>query len=182
MPVADGFIFVAPHPGQGLLLLNCIDPSVTDESDPTSSDPSLDPFFTVNGFQPHPGVTHYSMGFIERYRTAQRARTSKIDDTAKSLIAERMAARNRNKTDPDRRNALLGAVNSIFTVWRTDADPRCFDLSIDPSDRRWETVWGADPCRLECGCSRIRPCVHTRELAVDVVRPHVSSVLCMCRK
>ena len=33
MPMADGFIFIAPHPGQGKLLLNCIDPSVADESD-----------------------------------------------------------------------------------------------------------------------------------------------------
>ena len=32
-----------------------------------------------------------------------------------------------------------------MTVWRTDADPRCFDLSIDPSDRAYGTLWGRDP-------------------------------------
>ena len=30
MPQIDGFVFVAPHPGQGLLLMGCIDPSLTD--------------------------------------------------------------------------------------------------------------------------------------------------------
>jgi hypothetical protein len=30
-------------------------------------------------------------------------------------------------------------------VWRTDADLRCFDLSIDPSDRAYGTLWGKDP-------------------------------------
>jgi hypothetical protein len=39
----------------------------------------------------------------------------------------------------------------IFQVWRTDADPRCFDLSLDPSDRRWGSVWGADPMASNVG-------------------------------
>jgi hypothetical protein len=46
---------------------------------------------------------------------------------------------------------MRGAFNSIFTVWRTDADLRCFDLSLDPSDRRWGTVWGADPLASNLG-------------------------------
>jgi len=36
-------------------------------------------------------------------------------------------------------------------VWRTDADPRCFDLSLDPSDRKWGTVWGNDPIASNFG-------------------------------
>ena len=44
LPVADGAIFLAPHPGQGQLLLRCIDPSVADEQDPMSVVPELDPF------------------------------------------------------------------------------------------------------------------------------------------
>src|ERR1700753_351740 len=36
MPLADGAIFLAPHPGQGELLLHCMDPSVGDEPDPMS--------------------------------------------------------------------------------------------------------------------------------------------------
>jgi hypothetical protein len=151
MPAADGFIFVAPHPGQGRLLLNCIDPSVTDETDPMSTDPSLDPLSSRNGYRPHPELTRYDIQFAERYRAAQHARVARIDQQAKEQIAERMAARSRNKTAPTSRDALRGSLNSIFTVWRTDADLRCFDLSIDPSDRRWGTVWGADPVASNVG-------------------------------
>ena len=49
------------------------------------------------------------------------------------------------------RRCLRGAMNSIFQVWRTDADLRCFDLTLDPSDRRWGTVWGADPIASNMG-------------------------------
>lgn len=40
MPLPDGAIFMAPHPGQGALLLRLIDPSVVGESDPMSVDPT----------------------------------------------------------------------------------------------------------------------------------------------
>jgi hypothetical protein len=40
LPLADGAIFLAPRPGQGRLLLACIDPSVADEQDPMSVVPS----------------------------------------------------------------------------------------------------------------------------------------------
>lgn len=66
MPVADGFIFVAPHPGQGKLLMNSIDPSVTDENDPFSIDASLYPFSESNGFRPRPESSQYSPEFISR--------------------------------------------------------------------------------------------------------------------
>ena len=42
----------------------------------------------------------------------------------------------------DRRCA---AHTPIMTVWRTDADLRCFDLSLDPSDRKYGSLWGCDP-------------------------------------
>lgn len=151
MPPADGFIFVAPHPGQGRLLMNCIDPSVMNESDPLSTDASLDPLAAENGYRSHPGVTRYDTDFARRYRAAQRTRVQRIDKYAKEDIAERMAARGRNKTKPNSRDAWRGSLNSVFTVWRTDADLRCFDLTIDPSDRRWGTVWGGDPVASNVG-------------------------------
>jgi hypothetical protein len=151
MPAPDGFIFVAPHPGQGRLLMDCIDPSVTDETNPLSVDKALDPLSADNGYKPYPEITRYSPDFLTRYRAAQRARVERIDQKAKGQIAERMAARTRNKTNPNSADALRGSLNSIFEVWRTDADPRCFDLTVDPSDRRWGTVWGADPIASNVG-------------------------------
>ena len=43
MPTVDGMVLIGPHPGQGALLLNCIDPSVADENDALSVTPELDP-------------------------------------------------------------------------------------------------------------------------------------------
>lgn len=151
MPVADGFIFVAPHPGQGKLLLNCIDGSVNDESDPFAVDSNLDPFEPRNGYRLYPDQTTYSPEFITRYRESQRRRVQKLDGMARTMIAERMAARTRHKAAPAQEDGLRAALNAIFVVWRTDADPRCFDLNIDPSDRRWGTVWGSDPLASNLG-------------------------------
>jgi hypothetical protein len=151
MPAVDGFVFVAPHPGQGRLLQNCIDPSVIDEADAFSIDPALDPFSPENGYRPHPERSQYRPEFVTRYREAQHHRIERIDAMAKTMIAERMQARARSKTTPSRIDSLHGSFNSIFTVWRTDADLRCFDLSLDASDRRWGTVWGADPVASNLG-------------------------------
>jgi len=151
MPEVAGFMFVAPHPGQGLLLMGCIDPSVVDERDPLSVDPSLDPLDAENGFAEPPASSKYSPGFLERYRAAQRSRVAKLDAVARDMIAARMDARKKAKSGGsggsggDEQLRRRGAHTPIMTVWRTDADPRCFDLSIDPSDRAYGTLWGRDP-------------------------------------
>lgn len=147
MPAIDGFVLVGPHPGQGALLQNCIDPSVVDEDDPLSVDDSLDPLNPSNGYA-GPKATRYEAAFVERYRAAQQARVARIDALARGLIARRLEARQRVKsagsaaTPADRR---LAAHSPIFNVWRTDADLRCFDLTLDPSDRKFGSLWSADP-------------------------------------
>ena len=98
MPEVAGFMFVAPHPGQGLLLMGCIDPSVVDERDPLSVDPSLDPLDAENGFAEPPASSKYSPGFLERYRAAQRSRVAKLDAVARDMIAARMDARKKAKS------------------------------------------------------------------------------------
>jgi pimeloyl-ACP methyl ester carboxylesterase len=147
MPAVDGLVFVGPHPGQGALLINCIDPSVSDEDDALSVDEALDPLNPANGYG-GPKATRYDPAFVERYRAAQRARIARIDARARELIERRLAARQRVKaagadaTPQDRR---LAAHSPIFNVWRTDADLRCFDLALDPSDRKFGSLWSADP-------------------------------------
>lgn len=145
MPHVDGVIFVAPHPGQGMLLMGCIDPSVADERDPLSVDLTLDALDRRNGFAAPPLSSKYSPEFLDRYRTGQRERVARLDVVARELISARMAARKRGKEVDDAAMRRMGNHTPIMTVWRTDADPRCFDLSIDPSDRGYGSLWGKDP-------------------------------------
>jgi pimeloyl-ACP methyl ester carboxylesterase len=145
MPAIDGFVFVAPHPGQGGLLMGAIDPSVKDERDPLSVDSLLDALDAANGFAEPTASSKYSPQFLARYRAGQRARVARLDAAARDLIAARMDARRKAKDGGSEQLRRLGAHTPIMTVWRTDADPRCFDLSIDPSDRAYGTLWGRDP-------------------------------------
>ena len=146
MPAIDGFVFVAPHPGQG---------RAADGRDRSVGE----------------GRTRSAVGrsFARRARCRERicgadrvrrnirrnfwsatapasARASRgSTHAARDLIAARMDARRKAKDGGDEQLRRLGAHTPIMTVWRTDADPRCFDLSIDPSDRAYGTLWGRDP-------------------------------------
>jgi hypothetical protein len=146
MPMVDGMIYLAPHPGQGRLLMGCIDPSVTDEDDALSIDDSLNPFNPENGYSREPGATRYGAEFIARYRDAQRERVARLDESARQLIALRQDARQAVKDKlATRRQKLEASHTPIMTVWRTDADLRCLDLSLDPSDRQPGSLWSPDP-------------------------------------
>jgi hypothetical protein len=145
MPIADGIAFVSPHPGQGVLLMNALDPSVTDESDPFSCAAELDPFNAANGFRRPPESSSYTPEFIERYRRAQRERVARLDQRARELVERRQSARTRLKEAPTRPDKQLASHGPILTVWRTDADLRCWDTSLEPSDRLVGSLWGADP-------------------------------------
>lgn len=146
----DGIVFVSTHLGQGRLLMNGIDPSVIDENDPMSADPDLNPFSPKNGFSGK-GAT-YAPEFVARYRAAQVKRVRHLDEHAFEIVARRTAARKRVKdgggTAADRMEA---AHTPIFTVWRTDADLRCWDVSLDPSDRKLGSLWGANPAVSNLG-------------------------------
>lgn len=146
MPAPSDLIFVSPHPGQGKLLMNGIDPSVTDESDALAVDAGLDPFDAANGFVVAPESSHYTAEFVARYRVAQRARVERLDVKATALLGARAVARQKIKSgDASAAVKRQAAYTQIFQIWRTDADLRCWDLSIDPSDREVGTLWGRDP-------------------------------------
>ena len=145
LPLPDGVIFVSPHPGQGILLMNSLDPSVTDESDPMQTDESLNPFNPVNGFRKPPESSSYADEFVERYRTAQRERVARIDEWARANVKDRVAARKRFKETFDMNDMKVSSYTPIMTIWRTDADLRCFDLSLEPTSRAYGTLWGPNP-------------------------------------
>ncbi len=169
LPAADGVIFISAHLGQGKLMMNVIDPSVTDEADPFSVDKSLSAFEAANGFRKPPESSSYSAEFLSRYRAAQRARVEKIDAAAKAMVARKSEARQRLKASPNREDAILAAYAPIFQVWRTDADPRCFDLSLEAFGSCVWLALGRKPRRLELRQRRLRSRLHAGELAVELV-------------
>lgn len=145
MPVPDGAIFVAPHPGQGAVLLRLIDPSVSAEDDPMSIDPDLDPYREANGFVPAPEPSSYPPEFVERYRRAQYERVARLDTVARERVADAAAARDAfaaSSEPADRRRAIAPRV---LTVYRTDADLRNVDLALDPNARPYGSLFGRRP-------------------------------------
>jgi pimeloyl-ACP methyl ester carboxylesterase len=143
LPTADGYIALAAHPGQGMVLTSCLDAAVVDESDPLASDPALDMYDERNGFSTPPATSRYAKDFIERYRAAQIARCARIDAIAQRHIAETSRGRAAMRTpgfaasSADNRNyaARRAMAPHYMVVYRTQANPSYLDLSIDPSER-----------------------------------------------
>jgi len=140
--IGDGWIGMAAHPGEGVFMLQVIDPSVADEHDPFSTVPELDMYHPDNGWRPWPESCAYDPAWVERYRQAQRDRVARIDAIAKASIADSLAAVPDLKTadplaDPVRWRELRrrAVFTRYLTIYRTLADPAHLDLSIDPDDR-----------------------------------------------
>jgi pimeloyl-ACP methyl ester carboxylesterase len=117
LPPVDGLAMLAAHPGRALTMVEWIDPSVVDERDMYATEAALDMYNPANG-------PPYDAAWLQRYRLAQRARNDRITD----WVLSRLAALEVN-TDP----TLIK--DEPFIVYRTVADPRFVDPSIDPSDR-----------------------------------------------
>jgi hypothetical protein len=151
LPTADAMVYLAAHVGEGFYLLHAIDASVADERDPVSCDPALDLYDPANGFVEPPGETRYEPEFVERYRDGQRARVERLDALARERVARRRDARTRwerTSSAADRRRAIA---TEFLTVYRTDADPRFVDLSLDPSRRTVGSLWGVRPDWINYG-------------------------------
>lgn len=166
LPPIDGFVFLAAHLGEGRILMQMIDPSVTDEGDPLSCDASLDPYAPANGYRPPPASSTYAPEFVTRYRAAQRARVARLDAIARARLAARGAARAElraadfaSRPWPAQAAALRGSmVHPHMIVFRTEADLRALDLSLDPSERDAGTLFSYRPDLtnyMELGFARV---------------------------
>jgi len=74
---ADGIILVDGHPGNPIMRLRSLNPSVMDESTPARRNPALDPFDPKNGFSPN-GSSKYSEDFKRKYFEAQAERMNRL--------------------------------------------------------------------------------------------------------
>jgi len=145
MPIPDGALFLAPHPGQGIVLRNCIDPSIGDATDPLSVIKQLNMFDPVNGFCAPGTSSNYPLDFLTEYRTAQLDRIKRIDALAREYADAAAAARDAFGRTDDVGDRRVSLAPRIITTYRTDADPRYVDLSIDPNDRRYGSLFGRRP-------------------------------------
>ncbi|HEY2773768.1 MAG TPA: alpha/beta hydrolase [Candidatus Binatia bacterium] len=146
MPPVDAMVYLAAHPGEGLFLLEAIDPSVVDENDPVACDSRIDMFDQANGFRPAPEASSYDASFVARYRDGQRARVERIDNHARALVARRRDARRRAMEHPSEATPWREAIAVQFLrIYRTEADPRYVDPSLDPSNRDYGSLWTHRP-------------------------------------
>jgi pimeloyl-ACP methyl ester carboxylesterase len=153
LPQADGLINLAGALSEGALGLANLDPSVTDEDEPLSCDPSLDMFNPANGYRRPPEVSKYSGEFLSRYRAAQVARCQRIDARAFAEI-ERKRIFRAQIADPsfadlplDQQNQIIrqSVASQTLVIYRTMADPALTDLTIHPNQRGIIGLMQPDP-------------------------------------
>ena len=143
LPPADGLTFIGAHMGQGYSMAAWLDPSLTDESDPFSIDPSLDIFDFDNGFRIPPEPSRYTDAFLVRFREGQRRRLERIDAEARARVARKHDAQRRAEAlragagDPREIQACLrrAAVREPMVIYRVMADPRWMDPRLTDDGR-----------------------------------------------
>ncbi|KZS77999.1 alpha/beta hydrolase [Mycobacterium persicum] len=125
LPVADGYVATAAHPGRPDVLTAWMDAAVVDETDPVATDSEIDLFNKDNG-------PPYSPEFLARYRAAQVARNERITEWARAELKRVRAA---------------GFSDRPFAVMRTWADPRMVDPTIEPTKRQPNLCYAGAPLK-----------------------------------
>jgi len=142
---ADAVAILNANEGEGLHLTHHLDPSIVDESDPFSLDPSLDMFNPANGFRMPPESSRYSEEFVKRFRDAQWARAERLTTIARGHIEEQNLYRRllalpgfeglllERRFEIERRAEHL----PIMVIYRSEADLDYTDQVSCPSHREY---------------------------------------------
>ena len=145
LPKADALAILNANEGEGLHLTHHLDPSIVDEADPFSIDPSLDMFNPANGFRLPPEPSKYSAEFTKRFRAAQWARAERLTEIARGHIRERNFYRAllkapglkdlplEQRLDIERRAEHL----PVMVIYRSEADLDYTDQATRPTDREY---------------------------------------------
>ncbi|GAA3930932.1 alpha/beta fold hydrolase [Microbacterium soli] len=128
---ADSLVMAMAHPGRAVVYTEALDAAIVDELNPFARDESLDMFDPRNG-------PVYPDEFIRRYREAQIARNRRITEWAQQTLIEIA-----EEAEPSGGSEADALDDLPFVVHGTAADPRFLDGTIDPSDRKLTTLWGA---------------------------------------
>jgi pimeloyl-ACP methyl ester carboxylesterase len=130
---ADALVYQAAHISRAQLLVEVLDPSVSDELAPDRRIVELDIYDRNNPNQPA-----YSVEFIRTYRAAQLTRMRRITAWVKQTLE-----------DLKRRQTL--EMERGFVVHRTLADPRFLDPALDPNDRKPHWCYLGNPETVNTG-------------------------------
>jgi hypothetical protein len=83
---------------------------------------------------------------------AQRERVARLDAEARRRHAIRRDARARRTAGTGSLDTRRRSIATDFMcVYRTDADPRAVDLTLDPSGRDYGSLWGVRPDWINYG-------------------------------
>ncbi|MEM8662858.1 MAG: alpha/beta hydrolase [Pseudomonadota bacterium] len=122
LPPADAIVLCAAHPGRARTFGDWLDPALLDERDPLSVDPALDLY---SGAHKPP----FAEEFLTRFRAAQADRRARLERWVWGRLRQLRA-------NPH------GPQDEAFIVYRTHADPRFVDISLDANDRAPGSLWG----------------------------------------
>lgn len=168
---ADGIVILNANEGEGLHLTHHLDPSILDESDPFSVDPTLDMYNPANGFRMPPASSQYSPEFTKRFRAAQWARAERLTERARGYVRERNLYRSlmkqpafeslplEQRLEIERRAEHL----PIMILYRSEADLDYTDQITRPTDREYGSNRSRRPDVFNLG-----PDARTRTIRPDV--------------
>ena len=180
LPMADGLVLLAAHLGEGVFLLDRLDPSVVDEADPIATRSAARHVRSAERLPADGrGPSRYAPEFVAEFRAAQRAlraarsRARSSDRGGGVLPAPARDARRRRAAALARAARVQRPLPAHLPDARRSALPRS-RRSIRPSARSARSSpFGRDPIVGNYG-EGLRACDERARLALDVVGPVVA--------